>query len=84
MRYFIRFALLMVGVALATLGLLYWQDQGFSFDGLWLYDNGWRPHALHILVIGIAMIPPAMWEVFLLDTTRARKASPGAPQESRN
>ena len=75
MSYFIRFLLLMIGVALATLGLLYWQNQGFTFEGLLLYDNDWRPHPLHILVLGIAMVPPAMWEVFVLDVRRARTSA---------
>ena len=70
MKYLGRFLLLMIGVALSTLGLVYWQHRGFSFEGIWLYDNGYRPHPLHLLVLGIAMIPPAMWEIFLLDAHR--------------
>ena len=68
MRYLLRFLLLTFGFALTTLGLVYWQHQGFEFEGLWLVDNGFRPHPLHIMVIGIALIPTAMWEIFVLDS----------------
>lgn len=67
MKYLVRFLLLMIGVALTTLGLIYWQHQGFRLNGLWLVDNSFKPHPLHLVVLGIAMIPPAMWEIFLLD-----------------
>ncbi len=67
MKYLIRFVLLMVGVALTTLGLVYWQHQGFRLEGIWFFDNDYRPHPLHMMILGIAMIPPAMWEIFVLD-----------------
>ena len=67
MKYSLRFVLLMTGVALTTLGLLHWQDHQFSFAGMWLVDNDWRPHPVHLMVLGIAMIPPSMWEIFMLD-----------------
>lgn len=68
MRYFLRFLLLTVGFALTTAGLMFWHAQDFGFDGVWLVDNGFRLHPLHLLILGLAMIPPALWEIFLLET----------------
>ncbi len=67
MRYFLRFLLLMIGVALTTLGIIFWHDRGYSIVGLWFFDAGFRLHPLHILILGIALIPPTMWEQFQLD-----------------
>ena len=74
MKYLIRFLLLMLGVALTTLGLVYWQSRGFSLDGLLLFDNGWRPHPIHILALGISLIPPSLWEIFVLEADAAKAA----------
>lgn len=70
MKYFLRFLLLTLGFALTTAGLMFWRGQGFSFDGIWLVDNGFRLHPLHLLIVGLAMIPPALWEIFLLEHQR--------------
>ena len=70
MKYLTRFLLLMMGFALTTAGLMMWRSIGFSFDGIFLFDNDYRPHALHLLVLGIAMIPPSLWEIFLLESQR--------------
>lgn len=67
MRYLTRFLLLMVGFALTTAGLMMWRSVGFSFDGIWFVDNGYRPHGLHLLILGLAMIPPSLWEIFVLE-----------------
>ena len=67
MKYFMRFLLLTIGFALTTAGLMFWHAQDFSFHGLWLVDNDFRLHPLHLLIVGLAMIPPALWEIFLLE-----------------
>ena len=74
MKYLIRFLLLMLGVALTTLGLVYWQSRGFSLEGMLLFDNGWRPHPIHILALGISLIPPSLWEIFVLEAAAAKAA----------
>jgi hypothetical protein len=67
MKYFLRFLLLTLGFALTTAGLMAWHAQAFRFDGVWLVDGGFRLHPLHLLIVGLAMIPPALWEIFLLE-----------------
>ncbi|MDA1076308.1 MAG: hypothetical protein O3A63_16335 [Proteobacteria bacterium] len=67
MKYFTRFLLLTIAFALTTSGLLFWYLRDFSFHGLMFFDNGYLPHPLHVLVLGLAMIPPALWEIFLLE-----------------
>jgi hypothetical protein len=67
MRYLLRFLLLTLGFALTTAGLMHWHALDFSFRGVWLLDNDFRLHPLHLLIIGLAMIPPALWEIFLLE-----------------
>jgi len=67
MRYLSRFLLLTAGFALTAAGLMMWRAIDFSFDGIFFFDNGYRPHALHVLILGLAMIPPTLWEIFLLE-----------------
>ena len=76
MRYLSSFMLLMIGFALTTAGLMMWRSIGFSFNGIWFFDNDYRPHALHLLVLGLAMIPPALWEIFILEN--AQRSQPGS------
>ena len=71
MRYLLRFALLCVAAALTSFGLACWQHTGFSMEGFWFVDNDYRPHPLHFLALGLAMLPTTLWEIFLLDTRRA-------------
>ena len=68
MKYLAGFLLLTAGSALTTAGLATWQHQAFAFSGLWSMSGG--PHPIFILVLGIAMIPPALWEIFLLENRR--------------
>jgi len=65
MKYLAGFLLLMTGSALTTVGLAMWQDQAFVFAGLWTLSDGLHP--IFVLIVGIAMIPPALWEIFLLE-----------------
>lgn len=69
-RYLVRYGLLTLGVALATFGLIGWTDLHFDLRGFWLYDNGWQLHPVHLLIVGIGLIPPAIWEIFVLETAR--------------
>ena len=65
MKYFLRFLLLMLGVALATAGLLAWHARDFALLGLWSLEQGLHP--LIFMVIGLAMIPPTLWEILILE-----------------
>ncbi|MEM1229871.1 MAG: hypothetical protein AAGI15_04990 [Pseudomonadota bacterium] len=81
LRYLLRFALLTIGFALTTLGLMTWQARGLSFDGLWPMEGPFAVHPLHLLVLGLAMIPPTLWEIFVLEQQRApRKGSADRPR----
>ena len=74
-RYLLRFCLLAVGFALTTMGLMTWQAKGFSLDGIWFTGAGWTTHPVHLLVLGIAMIPPTLWEIFVLENSNAPEGS---------
>lgn len=73
LRLLTRLVILAAAVAAVTYGLLAWQHEAFTLEGLWLFDNGWRAHPLHFLVIGIGLIPPVMWEIFAMDLRAARR-----------
>ena len=79
-RLLLHFLLLTAAVALVAYGLAAWQYEAFTLDGVLLYDNGWRPHPLHFLVVGIAMTPPAMWEIFALEVRSASHRANAARQ----
>ena len=83
LRYSIGLAVLTIGVALVTCGAITWHYQDFSTQGVWLYDNGWKPHPTHLLVIGTCVIPLALWNIFLLEQRRVewRQAMLPVPAE---
>ena len=66
MKYLAAFLLLSAGSAFTTAGLMMWQAQSFGFSGMWTLAGGLHP--LFVLIVGIAMIPPALWEIFLLES----------------
>jgi hypothetical protein len=66
MRYFWRFSLLALGFALTTAGLMAWHARDFDLQGLWSLSL----HPVHMLVVGLAMIPPSLWEIFVLESRR--------------
>jgi hypothetical protein len=66
LRSLVRFGLVVAGFALVTFGMLEWHDRRFSLTGFWPLDGSPQLHPLHILILGIAMIPAAVWEIFLL------------------
>ena len=84
MRYLARFLLLMAAFALTTAGLMAWRDAGFAFDGVWPLEGEPRLHALHLLMLGLAMIPPAIWELFLLERAMPQgRVTPTSAQHRR-
>ena len=73
MRYASRLVLLALGVCITTLGLLYWQHLGFDFEGIWFHDDhGFHLHPLHLVALGLAIVPPTIWEIFLLELAHRR------------
>ncbi|MGI9326597.1 MAG: hypothetical protein ACR2PZ_15365 [Pseudomonadales bacterium] len=70
MNYLLRFFLLTIGFALTTMGLMTWQARGFSFAGIWPLEGPFSAHPLHLLILGIAMIPPTLWEIFVLENRK--------------
>jgi len=66
LKYCIRYLLLVVGFALLTYGMINWSRTAFSMHGVWFFDNSYNLHPLHFIIVGVAMIPPAMWEIFFL------------------
>ena len=76
-KYCLQYVLLITGFALLAYGMINWSRIGFSMQGIWFFDNDFSVHALHLVIIGIAMIPPAMWEIFLLETRRTEAEDRG-------
>ena len=77
-RYMARYGLLALGMALATFGLLGWADSHYDLGGFWLYDNGWRPHPAHFMFVGLGLVPPAIWGVFVLEAAPRNRAPAAA------
>ncbi len=73
-RYLIRFSLLMTGFALTTFGILTWQKIGFDLNDMWPFtesgSRGFSSHPIYLIVLGMALIPPTLWEIFLLEQNR--------------
>ena len=67
LRYLVRFLLLTAGFGLTTLGLLSWQVLDFKLLEIWPVSGELRLHPVHLMVLGLALIPPTLWEIFLLE-----------------
>ena len=67
-RYLIRFMLLTVGFALTTVGLLAWQQLNFDLSTIWPLADEFAAHPVYAMVLGLALIPPTLWEIFVLES----------------
>ena len=63
---FVAYMLLVAAVASLSYGLIGWHATTFDMDGVWLYDNGWRPHPVHFVALGIGLAAPMLWDIFTL------------------
>lgn len=79
MQFFIRFMLLATGFCLFTFGLLEWQAEGFVLSGLLPFTDHYRWQGLHYLMVGLAMIPPSLFEIYTLER-QAQQVSKEADQ----
>lgn len=75
LKYCIRYLLLVAGFALLTYGMINWSRDDFSMQGIWIFDGPNILHPLHFIIVGVAMIPPAMWEIFSLQHFQKRQNS---------
>ncbi len=69
-RYLIRCALIVLAFAAMTYGLLEWRDRHFSLSGFWPLHGSLQLHPLHLLILGLALLPATLWEMFLLDLSQ--------------
>lgn len=69
-RYLIRFALLILGFALTTSGVLAWQQIDFDLNSMWPIGDDLQSHPVYMIVFGMALIPPTLWEIFVLENSR--------------
>lgn len=67
MPHLIRYLLLVVAFALTTYGLIAWHEIDYRLDDLWPFNGPLALHPVHFLAIGVAMIPPSLWEIFSID-----------------
>ena len=71
-RFLIRFLLLSAGFALTTLGLLGWQQRNFDLSEIWPLAGEFTAHPVYAMVLGLALIPPTLWEIFVLESKADR------------
>jgi hypothetical protein len=68
LRYLTRYLLLTIGFALTTFGILAWQQINFDLDHVWPFTDALAAHPVHGMVLGMALIPPTLWEIFVLES----------------
>ncbi len=66
-RFLIRFLLLTAGFALTTAGLLAWENLNFDLSTVWPVAEEFKAHPVYLIVFGLALIPPTLWEIFVLE-----------------
>ena len=76
LRYLSRFGLLTLAFALATAGLLGWQADGFRWPAMATGESLLRPEPLYLLILGVAIVPPTLWDIFQLETQRSSTTQP--------
>lgn len=62
----IAYALLIGAVTSLCYGMIAWHATAFDMQGVWFYDNGWRPHPVHFIALGIGVAAPVAWDIFVL------------------
>lgn len=62
----IAFALLAGAMGSAFYGMMAWHSIAFDMQGVWFYDNDWRPHPVHFIALGIGLAAPVVWDVVVL------------------
>jgi hypothetical protein len=67
LRYLTRLLLLTLGFGLTTFGLLAWQQINFDLNGVWPLSRTLTAHPVYAMVLGLALIPPTLWEIFVLE-----------------
>ena len=61
----------MLGFALTTAGVLAWQQIDFKLDTMWpIGGEELSAHPVYVIVLGMALIPPTLWEIFVLENSR--------------
>ncbi|MEM9622465.1 MAG: hypothetical protein AAF993_12495 [Pseudomonadota bacterium] len=74
LRLLTRFILLTLGFALTTAGILGWQTMDFDLHEMWPHGERLLSHPVYIMVLGMALIPPTLWEIFILEVKRTEDA----------
>ncbi|MEM7098268.1 MAG: hypothetical protein AAF541_08420 [Pseudomonadota bacterium] len=69
-RLLIRFTLLAIGFALTTYGILGWHQLGFAVDFSIRDPQRYGLHPIYMLILGLALIPPSVWEIFVFETAK--------------
>ncbi len=71
-RYGLRYILLAMAFAMTTYGLIAWHEIDYGLSPIWPFAGTPELHPLHLLALGVAMIPASLWEIFAIDH-RGRK-----------
>ena len=69
-KYLVRFFLLAAGFALTTTGILGWHELEFSLSAMWPVADAFSMHPVYLIVMGLALVPPTLWELFILENSR--------------
>ena len=54
-------AVIVASFALMAFALAEWQARGFSIGDVWPIDGEMRVHPAHVLLLGIVILPPALF-----------------------
>ena len=73
----IRHILLMASVASVAYGLTSWHALAFDTSNVWLYNNDWRPHPVHFIALGLGLMGPSLWGIFVLAMLLGPRRAPG-------
>jgi len=55
------------------MGLLAWQQINFNLASIWPIADTFSVHPTYAIVLGLALIPPTLWEIFILENKHPRE-----------
>jgi hypothetical protein len=73
-QHLLRYLLLAAAFSLTTYGLIAWHEVDYGFSDVWPFGGPLALHPVHLLALGVAMIPASLWEIFAIDH-RGRKGA---------
>ncbi len=73
-----------LATAIMTWGLVAWADSGFATQSLWPMAGVLQLHPVHLIGVGLAILPPSLSALLLSDAQTGEPASTSASSPAKD